>query len=212
MKIVYEGGHAEIIEKKSRFIANVSKVSSEEEAMAFISDIKKQYWDARHNCSAFVIGDNGEISRSSDDGEPSGTAGRPILDAIVGMEATNVCVVVTRYFGGTLLGTGGLVRAYGGVTKKALEESKLAEVKTGYKVDVDASYDLEGKIKYLASTLGIIETDSEYAEKVKLSYMIEESLLASFESKLSEIASGKVAIKKSDLMSFAVCDGKVVQV
>ena len=112
MKTVYAGGEGEIVEKKSRFIATVRPVSSEEEAVAFINEMKKKYWDARHNCSAFVIGDRQEISRCSDDGEPAQTAGRPMLDVLLKEEIHNVCVVVTRYFGGTLLGTGGLVRAY----------------------------------------------------------------------------------------------------
>ena len=109
---LYNGGTGEIEEKKSRFIATLEPVSSEEEAVAVIAAVKKKYWDAKHNCSAFVIGDKGQITRCSDDGEPSGTAGRPMLDVLVGEHVTNVCAVVTRYFGGTLLGTGGLVRAY----------------------------------------------------------------------------------------------------
>ena len=111
-KIVYCGGEGEIVEKKSRFIATVKPVDSEEEASAFIAEMKKKYWDARHNCSAFVIGEHNEIQRSSDDGEPAGTAGHPMLDVLLGEGIHNTAVVVTRYFGGTLLGTGGLVRAY----------------------------------------------------------------------------------------------------
>ena len=109
-KIVYCGGEGEIVEKKSRFIATVKPVDSEEEASAFIAEMKKKYWDARHNCSAFVIGEHNEIQRSSDDGEPAGTAGHPMLDVLLGEGIHNTAVVVTRYFGGTLLGTGGLVR------------------------------------------------------------------------------------------------------
>ena len=112
MKTVYQGGQGEITEKKSRFIATVKEVVSEEEAAAFIAEMKKKYWDARHNCSAFVIGRNQELTRCSDDGEPSQTAGRPMLDVLLREGIYNAAVVVTRYFGGTLLGTGGLVRAY----------------------------------------------------------------------------------------------------
>ena len=110
--VVYEGGQGEIVEKKSRFIATVKPVETEEEAQVFINEMKKQYWDARHNCSAFVIGEHQEMSRCSDDGEPAQTAGRPMLDVLLKEGVTNVAVVVTRYFGGVLLGTGGLVRAY----------------------------------------------------------------------------------------------------
>lgn len=106
MKIVYKGGEGEIVEKKSRFIATVLPVNSEEEALEFISAMKKKYWNATHNCSAFVVGENYEIQRCSDDGEPQGTAGRPMLDVLLGEEIHNAAVVVTRYFGGTLLGTG----------------------------------------------------------------------------------------------------------
>lgn len=104
-KVVYQGGSGEIEEKKSRFIATVRPVESEEEAAAFIAEMKKKYWDARHNCSAFVIGRNQELTRCSDDGEPSGTAGRPMLDVLLREGIHNAAVVVTRYFGGTLLGT-----------------------------------------------------------------------------------------------------------
>ena len=119
-KVVYAGGEGEIIEKKSRFIATVRPVECEEEAAAFIGAIKKQYWDATHNCSAFTIGRNHELTRCSDDGEPSGTAGRPMLDVLLREDIHNAAVVVTRYFGGTLLGTGGLVRAYQKSTQAGL--------------------------------------------------------------------------------------------
>ncbi len=123
-KILYEGGVGEIVEKKSRFIATTRPVETEEEAFGFIEEMKKKYWDATHNCSAFVLGERGEICRCSDDGEPSQTAGRPMLDVLLGEEIRNICVVVTRYFGGTLLGTGGLVRAYSGAVKAGLENSQ----------------------------------------------------------------------------------------
>ncbi len=112
----------EIVEKKSRFIANIKKVETEEEAVAFINEMKKKYYDARHNCSAFVIGKSKQLLRSSDDGEPSGTAGKPMLEVLLGTDIVNVVVVETRYFGGTLLGTGGLVRAYTDATKAGLAQ------------------------------------------------------------------------------------------
>ena len=108
--LLVSGAEAELVEKKSRFIATVRPVASEEEAAAFIEEMKKKYYDARHNCSAYVIGSRAQITRSSDDGEPGGTAGRPMLEVLLGSGIRNVAVVVTRYFGGTLLGTGGLVR------------------------------------------------------------------------------------------------------
>ena len=124
-RVVYEGGEGEIVEKKSRFIATVRPIETEEEAVAFVNEMKKKYWDARHNCSAFVIGSRQEVTRCSDDGEPAQTAGRPMLDVLLREGITNVAVVVTRYFGGVLLGTGGLVRAYQSATQAGLAASKI---------------------------------------------------------------------------------------
>ena len=111
-RAVFQGGRGEIVEKKSRFIAHVQAVETVEEAQEFIEAVKKKYWDARHNCSAFSVGEQNPLTRCSDDGEPGGTAGKPILEVIQGSGICNIAIVVTRYFGGTLLGTGGLVRAY----------------------------------------------------------------------------------------------------
>ena len=124
-KTLLEGGVGEVTEKKSRFIATAMPVNSEEEAVLFIESIKKKYWDARHNCSAFVVGRNHELKRCSDDGEPSQTAGKPILDVLLAEDIHNAVIVVTRYFGGTLLGTGGLVRAYTKAAKEGLLNSKV---------------------------------------------------------------------------------------
>ena len=134
-KVVYKGGQDEIIEKKSRFIATVAPVESEEEALAFIEAMKKKYWDARHNCFAYVIGERGQLARCSDDGEPGGTAGKPMLDVLMGEELIDVCAVVTRYFGGTLLGTGGLVRAYSGAVKEGLANAQILEKKQGVRME-----------------------------------------------------------------------------
>ena len=120
-KILYKEGEAEISEKKSRFIAHIAPAQTEEEAQAFIEKIKKQYWDARHNCYAYIIGDKGQIQRFSDDGEPQGTAGKPILDIIAATGLVNCLIIVTRYFGGVLLGTGGLIRAYQASAKAGLD-------------------------------------------------------------------------------------------
>ena len=148
-KTVYQGGEAEIIEKKSRFIATVKPIKSDEEAIAFIESLKKKYWNATHNCSAYVIGEQFQIQRYSDDGEPSGTAGRPMLDVLLGEEIHDVAVVVTRYFGGTLLGTGGLVRAYSGSTKAGLAASKVIVKMHGQKLTVQTDYTGLGKIQYI---------------------------------------------------------------
>lgn len=167
-----QGAEAELVEKKSRFIATVRPVSSEEEAVAFIEEMKKKYYDARHNCSAFVIGSKGELTRSSDDGEPSGTAGRPMLEVLLGSGIRNIAAVVTRYFGGTLLGTGGLVRAYSGVLKMALEECKTVSRHFGVKLKITTDYNGVGKIQYLLASKGIAVQDSVYAADVAMTVIV----------------------------------------
>ena len=142
--IVSKSGQGEIVEKKSRFIAHVLPVNTEEEALCHIENIKKQYWDARHNCFAFVIGRNNEIQRFSDDGEPQGTAGKPILEVLVNGNIHNTLIVVTRYFGGTLLGTGGLVRAYGLSSKEGLRNACVMSVCPGVEFSVQTDYNSIG--------------------------------------------------------------------
>ena len=153
-KCVLEGGTGEIVEKKSRFLAEVRRVETEGEAVAFVEEVKKRYWDASHNCSAFVIGRRGELTRCSDDGEPSGTAGRPMLEVLLGEGICNVAVVVTRYFGGTLLGTGGLVRAYGAAVKAGLENSRVAVMRYGTRLRIGTDYSDIGRVQYILGKRG----------------------------------------------------------
>ncbi|MEF2734386.1 MAG: YigZ family protein, partial [Blautia sp.] len=148
-KTVYQGGTGEVVEKKSRFIATVRPVNSEEEALQFIEEMKKKYWDARHNCSAYVIGERREFMRCSDDGEPQGTAGKPMLEVLLGEDLYNTAVVVTRYFGGTLLGTGGLVRAYSKAVQEGLADSRIITKKHGILTEVGTDYNSVGKLQYL---------------------------------------------------------------
>ena len=170
-RVVYEGGEGEIVEKKSRFIATVRPVETEEEAVAFINEMKKKYWDARHNCSAFVIGSRQEVTRCSDDGEPAQTAGRPMLDVLLREGITNVAVVVTRYFGGVLLGTGGLVRAYQSATQAGLAASKIIEKRQGKKLIIHTDYNGLGKLQYLFGQQKTAILDTEYAaDVVSVSY------------------------------------------
>ena len=167
-RIVYEGGQGEIVEKKSRFIATIAPVESEEEATAFIEAVRKKYYDARHNCPAFIIGKNKELTRCSDDGEPSGTAGKPILEVLLGAGLTNVAVVVTRYFGGTLLGTGGLVRAYTQAVQEGLAACKTATMRYGVSIRIESDYTDLGKIQHLLGNKEIPILSSEYTDKVVL--------------------------------------------
>ena len=165
-RVLLSEGEGEIVEKKSRFIATLRPCETEEEAFAFIEEMKKKYWDARHNCSAFCIGSRGELTRCSDDGEPSGTAGRPMLEVLLGEELKNVAVVVTRYFGGVLLGTGGLVRAYTQAVKAGLENCKTGVMQYGTELEIITDYNGIGKILYLLGNAGIEPISSDYTDKV----------------------------------------------
>lgn len=158
-------GQGEIVEKKSRFIANVFPVQNEEEALIYIEEIKKKYWDARHHCYAYAIGKNNEIQRFSDDGEPQGTAGKPILEVLAKGNIHNTLIVVTRYFGGTLLGTGGLVRAYGQSAKAGIENAKVVRVCDGVSFQLNCDYNSIGKIKYIMAQRNIM-AEEEYGEDV----------------------------------------------
>ncbi|MBO4980492.1 MAG: YigZ family protein [Lachnospiraceae bacterium] len=201
-KMLLEGGEGEIIEKKSRFIATVAKCGTEEEAVAFIEQIKKKYWDARHNCSAFVIGSRGELTRCSDDGEPSGTAGRPMLEVLLGEEIRNVVVVVTRYFGGTLLGTGGLVRAYSQAVKEGLKACRIGTMRYGCQLLVETDYNGVGKILYLLGQQGIEPMESDYGESVSLQIRIPVQLEESLIKAMVEATNGRVKVEKMKELYF----------
>lgn len=206
--IVYEGGSDEIIEKKSRFIAHVFPVESEAEAQGRIEEVRKKYWDARHNCHAFVIGEKNEISRCSDDGEPSGTAGRPILEVITGQGVHNVLVVVTRYFGGTLLGTGGLVRAYSQAARAGLAASRIITRRPGHKVTVRTDYNGIGKLQYIVGRMGLYTLDTRYTEAVELDVLVPQQDCGLFLKEVTEATSGQAGTEVSDLIYFAVSEGQ----
>lgn len=204
---LYKGGEGEIEEKKSRFIATIRPVSTPEEASEFIAEMKKKYWDARHNCSAYIIGDDGSKTRCSDDGEPSGTAGRPMLDVLTLEKITNICVVVTRYFGGTLLGTGGLVRAYQGAVKEGLKACSVLKKIKGTRLQVKCDYTDFGKIQFLCSQNSIHISESNYAELVSLAIIIPEDELSDIMTKIMDVTSGKAQMDDTDKIVFAIIDG-----
>jgi len=208
-KTVYCGGEAEIIEKKSRFIATVRPVKSEEEALEFIESMRKKYWNATHNCFAYVIGEHFQIQRCSDDGEPSGTAGKPMLDVLLGEEIHNVVVVVTRYFGGTLLGTGGLVRAYSGSTKEGLLASKVITKLHGQKLNVITDYTGLGKIQYILGQRGISILDSVYTDKVELSVLLPDAEKNGVISEIREGTNGQAIMDLREECYFANIDGEM---
>ena len=195
-KILWEGGQGELVEKKSRFIATTEPVETEEEALAFIERTRKKYWDARHNCFAYCIGDKNQLQRCSDDGEPSQTAGRPMLDVILGEDIYNVAVVVTRYFGGTLLGTGGLVRAYTQAVKEGLDHCETGIMRKGCELEVTTDYNDVGKLQYYFGQQGIVPADSIYAENVKFILLVPVEKEDSLRKNLTETTCGKVKIEK----------------
>lgn len=209
-KAVYEGGTGEIVEKKSRFIATVIPCEDEETALQFIEATKKKYWDARHNCSAYTIGLHHELERCSDDGEPQKTAGRPMLDVLLNEGIHNVCVVVTRYFGGVLLGTGGLVRAYQAAVKAGLENSVVITKQFGRKIRVLTDYNGIGKLQYLVSTGGYTMLSTEYTDVVTAYVLVTPSQQDGFIKKVTEATAGKAEISEEEELWFADCNGEVI--
>lgn len=165
-RTIRQSAETEIIEKKSKFIANVFPVTSGEEAEEVLAKIRKKYFDATHNCFAYQIGLNNEIQRFSDDGEPKGTAGKPILDVLKGEDVKNTLICVTRYFGGTLLGTGGLVRAYGKAAKEGLKASGIVEKRKVQLFELIMPYTLLGKVQYDLNEYGYTIRDINYKEVV----------------------------------------------
>lgn len=209
-RTIYQGGEDEIVEKKSRFIATVIPVENEEEALEFIEKTKKKYWDARHNCYAYSIGKNREFTRCSDDGEPSGTAGRPMLDVILGEDIYNVAVVVTRYFGGVLLGTGGLVRAYSKAVQEGLAGSLVIEKKKGISLKVTTDYTGIGKIQYIAGERQIPILDSEYTDKVVLKLLVPDAETEAVQKAITEGTNGRAGMEKEKELYFAKVNGEVL--
>ncbi len=208
---VYTGGVGEIVEKKSRFIAQVFPVKTEEEVMQFLETTRKKYWDARHNCYAFILGADGGISRCSDDGEPSGTAGRPILEVLSKRGLKDVLVIVTRYFGGTLLGTGGLVRAYSQAAQAGLMESCIITKQAGYRITVDTDYNGIGKLQYAVAQLGASVLDTSYTDKVQMVFLVPSALADKAGKEVTEATSGRAAItQEKEEVYFAEIEKEVV--
>ena len=209
-KILYQAGEGEIVEKKSRFIATIRPVDSEEEALSFIAEMRKKYWDATHNCTAFVIGENHEQMRCNDDGEPSQTAGRPMLDVLLGEDVHNCCAVVTRYFGGTLLGTGGLVRAYSAAVKEGLRNCQILEKQLARKLTVETDYTGLGKIQYILGEEKISTLDSQYADKVSLTLLVPVDQLDPLMEKLTEGTNGRCVMEPGEQVWYGLQGKEIV--
>lgn len=188
----------EIVEKRSRFIADVKPVETEEEAVAFLEEIKKKYWDAKHHVYAYVLEEN-NIQRYSDDGEPAGTAGVPVLEMIKKEGLSNLIVVVTRYFGGILLGTGGLVHAYSKSAKVGVEAAEPVTMTLCCEVTVECDYSLLGKIQSEALGKGYTVSNTDYAENVKISVLVPTSEVLRFEADMVDKTNGRVGIKQGKI-------------
>lgn len=208
-RTVYIGREAETVEKKSRFIATVQPVKTEEEALEFIEKMKKQYWNATHNCYAYVLGERFQTQRCSDDGEPQGTAGKPMLDVLLGEEIHDVAVVVTRYFGGTLLGTGGLVRAYSKSVQEGLLASKIITKIYGCKLRIETDYTGLGKIQYILGQRGITILDSEYTDKVKIEVLLPSEEADPVIGEITEGTNGQAEMEIGETCWFAKIDGEM---
>ena len=209
-KTVYKGGEGEITEKKSRFIATVVPVHTEEEALKFIEAMKKKYWNATHNCFAYVIGEHDELQRCSDDGEPGGTAGKPMLDVLTGEEIHNAAIVVTRYFGGTLLGTGGLVRAYSSAAKQGLASSVIITKIPGVKLRLATDYAGLGKIQYIFGQRGIKILDSIYTDKGEIAALVPLDVLEAVKAEIREGTNGQAGMEEGEQCYFAEVSGEVL--
>lgn len=171
-KVITVGGEGEVTEKRSRFLGLAVPVDSEAAVQAILEERRKKYWDASHHVYAYVLGTRGETVRCSDDGEPSGTGGRPVLDVLQGMGIHNGLVVVTRYFGGTLLGTGGLSRAYGAGAQAALESSRQGTMVYGFETLIRTDYHNLGRIQYILRQKGKEPIGLTYGEKVEITLEI----------------------------------------
>lgn len=185
----------EFTEKKSRFIGSVKPVSNQAEAVAFINEIRTKYWDATHNVYAYVLRD-GQIRRYSDDGEPQGTAGIPVLDVLLKEDVTDCAVVVTRYFGGIMLGAGGLVRAYSHASKMALDAGGILTMAPCTVCETQCDYNFYGKLSSLLQSAGACVIDSAFTENVKVMFSLETEKTDSFEALLTDSSKGGVFLEK----------------
>lgn len=193
-KTVMSEASNEFVEKRSRFIGYCKPVATEQEATDFINELRSKHWDARHNVYAYSLRE-GNIKRYSDDGEPSGTAGMPVLDVILKNEVYDVCVVVTRYFGGVLLGTGGLVRAYSQAAKLALEAGGVVVMENCAVCSLECTYNQYGKVSSLVQELASGLDDTEYGSGVILKFHIKSANLPALQKKLADATAGEVQIQ-----------------
>ena len=199
-KTVKGYGESEQIIQKSRFIAYVNRVESEEDAIQFIQTIKKKHWDATHNCSAYMIGENDLIQKANDDGEPSGTAGVPILEVIKKKGLKDTVVVVTRYFGGIKLGAGGLIRAYGGAASEGINTTGVVERRLMRVMKSTFDYTLLGKIENELRNSHYSIKEIHYLDKVMIESFAEEDKKSDFIDWMTDLSNGQASIEEGDML------------
>ena len=195
---IKENGTHEIEIKKSRFICHLYRIKSEDEAKELLNQIKKEHWKASHNCHAYVLGDTNELQRSSDDGEPSGTAGLPMLDILKKRNIINTLAIVTRYFGGTELGKGGLIRAYGGLVNDALDAIGIVEGKLQQEVFVTLDYNQHSKFDYFIENSTYTIKETAFTDKVVVTCMVDEPDIDVFYNEVTELFSGQALLTKGN--------------
>ena len=203
-RTIKEDGQVQEEIKKSRFICHAKRVYSEEEARAFINAIKKEHYKATHNCSAFIIGERSEIKRTSDDGEPSGTAGVPMLGVLENHNLTNVCVVVTRYFGGIKLGAGGLIRAYAGSVALAVKEIGIVEIKEQAGIQIQMSYAQYQEYGNFLKEHNLMELETNFTDQVDTIIFVDKEDKEDTKSALIEFFNGKVILTDQGLREIEV--------
>lgn len=211
-RTVYQSASAEEVIEKSRFIGYCQPIASEQEAVSFIEAIKKKHWDATHNVPVYVLGENYNVQRYSDDGEPSGTAGVPILSMLKNEGITNVVVVVTRYFGGIKLGTGGLVRAYTQVAKLGLEAAMLIDKLVYAHLSVRVSYHLHGKLQnYLMGVEDLIIESTQFTDCVEMELYMKPEIVTTVCDKLSDLTSGQAEMQSLGEAYLSVHLGEILE-
>ena len=203
-RTIKEDGQVQEEIKKSRFICHAKRVYSEEEAHDFITAIKKEHYKATHNCSAFIIGERSEIKRTSDDGEPSGTAGVPMLGVLENHNLTNVCVVVTRYFGGIKLGAGGLIRAYAGSVALAIKEIGIIEIKEQAGIAIQMSYAQYQEYNNFLKEHNLMELDTNFTDQVNTMIYVDKEEKENIKAALVEFFNGKVTLTDQGLREVEV--------
>lgn len=192
---IRQTGRGEYEEKKSRFLGEAIPVQTAAEASAQLERIRKRYYDARHHCSAYVLGEKRDVKKASDDGEPSGTAGLPILKVIEGLQCTNVIVVVTRYFGGTLLGTGGLTRAYTAAAKLAMEAAGPVKMQPGEILELHIDYSLLNTVQHYLNREGIRTLEAEYADSVVCRIAVPAPMTENVRARMQALSGGRMPVE-----------------